>query len=42
MTVYRWDYSKTKKTQTLSPNGGAVVVDISSAPSILITPMPVP
>ncbi|OQB17316.1 MAG: hypothetical protein BWY17_01092 [Deltaproteobacteria bacterium ADurb.Bin207] len=42
VTVYRWDYSKTKKTQTLSPNGGAVVVDISSAPSILITPMPVP
>lgn len=37
-SVYRWDYSKTNAVEKVSPAGGKVQVDVTSAPAIVIAP----
>jgi hypothetical protein len=37
-TVYAWDYSKTKASSVVSPAAGAVSVDVTSAPVVVIAP----
>jgi hypothetical protein len=37
-SVYQWDYSKTTKVTTVSPAGGKVQVDVTSAPVVVIAP----
>ncbi|MEB2312256.1 MAG: hypothetical protein OZ921_06090 [Sorangiineae bacterium] len=35
-TVYRWDYSRSKATEDAVPTAGAVTIEVTSAPSIVV------